>query len=63
MATQVSSCPISLMCLIFYKFKLQNIYGQDTKSNKGLGILVTKFVFMFSSRFMLFPTCLETYDT
>ena len=24
-------CPISLMCLIFYKFKLLNIFGQDNK--------------------------------
>ena len=49
------------MCLIFYKLKLQNIFGQDTKNNKGWGYFGIFFVFMFSLRFMLFPTFLETF--
>ena len=28
-------CPISLMCLMLYKFKLQNIFGHDKNNNKG----------------------------
>ena len=28
-------CPTSLMCLMFYKFKLQNIFGQDNFLSHG----------------------------
>ena len=56
-------CPISLMCLMLYKFKLQNIFEQDKKIIRGWGYFGYFFVFMFSSRFMLFPTFLETYRT
>ena len=45
-----------------YKFKLQNIFRQDKKIIREWGYFFI-FFFMFSSRFMLFPTFLETYKT
>ena len=56
-------CPISLVCLIFYNFKLQKIFGQDTKIIRGWGYFGKIFVVICSSCFMLFPTFLETYTT
>ena len=40
-------CPISHMCLMFYKFKLQNIFGQDKKHNKEVKVFLFHVFFTF----------------
>ena len=53
LTTQVSSCVLyPFLCLIFYKFKLQNIFGQDTNNNKGMGYF--GYFFYFHVFFWLF---------
>ena len=62
LTTQASSCVIYPLCVLYF-INCKIYLGRIKKIIRGGGILVKFFVFMFSSRFMLLPTFLETYDT
>ena len=63
LTTQVSSCVLYPLCVLYFTNSNCKIYLGRIKKIRGWGILVIFFVFMFSSCFMLFPTFLETYET